>query len=389
MTRPPRVRVPRGSDFTSVLRGPQVASRLGVALAVAFATTFVTGVFSHYAQAEPMPAWVPARPVWIYRVTQATHVLAGTAAIPLLLVKLWSVYPRLFERPDLRRLRAVMLGLLERVSIAVLVASAIFQLVTGVVNTTAWYPWSFSFRSGHYATAWVALGALVVHIAVKLPVVRSALSADVDAAEPVTGSESVAPGVAVTRRTLLRASWLSAGVAVLGTAGASIPWLRDVSVFAVRSGDGPQGIPVNGSAVEAGVTRAARDAAWRLVLVNDGRHVELDLAVLQAMPQRQARLPIACVEGWSAAGTWSGVPVSDLLARVGAPAASRVRVRSLQAGWRDEVPAEVAADPLTLLALRLEGQTLTLDHGYPCRVIAPGRPGVVQTKWVQRMEVLP
>ncbi len=387
MTRP-RVRAPRVSDFTSRLRGPQVASRLGVALAVAFATTFVTGVFSHYAQTEPVPAWVPARPVWIYRVTQATHVLAGTAAIPLLLVKLWSVYPRLFERLDPRRLRAAVLGLLARVSIAVLVAAAIFQLVTGVVNTTVWYPWAFSFRSAHYAMAWVAVGALVVHIAVKLPVIRSALSADVDAAEPVTGSESAAPAGAVTRRTVLRASWLSAGVAVLGTAGASIPWLRDVSVFAVRSGDGPQGIPINGSAVEAGVVRAARDDAWRLVLVNGERREELGLAALLAMPQRQARLPIACVEGWSASGTWSGVRMADLLARVGAPAASRVRVRSMQAGRRDELPAEFAADPLTLLALRLEGQPLTLDHGYPCRVIAPGRPGVVQTKWVQRMEVL-
>ena len=236
--------------------------------------------------------------------------------------------------------------------------------------------------------AWVAVGALVVHIAVKLPVIRSALSADVDAAEPVTGSESAAPAGAVTRRIVLRASWLSAGVAVLGTAGASIPWLRDVSVFAVRSGDGPQGIPINGSAVEAGVTRAARDDAWRLVLVHGRRREELDLTALLAMPQRQARLPIACVEGWSASGTWSGVRMADLLARVGAPAASRVRVRSIQAGWRDELPAEFAADPLTLLALRLEGQPLTLDHGYPCRVIAPGRPGVVQTKWVQRMEVL-
>jgi hypothetical protein len=384
----PRVRAPRVSDFTSRLRGPQVASRLGVALAVAFATTFVTGIFSHYAQAEPVPAWIPTRPVWIYRVTQATHVLAGTAAIPLLLVKLWSVYPRLFERLDPRRLRAAVLGLLERVSIAVLVAAAIFQLVTGVVNTTAWYPWAFSFRSAHYAMAWVAVGALVVHIAVKLPVIRSALSADVDAAEPVTGSASAAPATAVSRRAVLRASWLSAGVAVMGTAGASIPWLRDISVFAVRSGDGPQGIPINGSAVEAGVTRAARDAAWRLVLVNGNRREELDLATLLAMPQRQAHLPIACVEGWSASGTWSGVRIADLVARVGAPAASRVRVRSLQAGWRDELPAEFAADPLTLLALRLEGQPLTLDHGYPCRVIAPGRPGVVQTKWVQRMEVL-
>ncbi|WP_371320659.1 molybdopterin-dependent oxidoreductase [Saccharothrix yanglingensis] len=25
---------------------------------------------------------------------------------------------------------------------------------------------------------------------------------------------------------------------------------------------------------------------------------------------------------------------------------------------------------------------MPLDHGYPCRIIAPGRPGVLQTKWV-------
>ncbi|MGI8955066.1 MAG: molybdopterin-dependent oxidoreductase [Nocardioidaceae bacterium] len=30
---------------------------------------------------------------------------------------------------------------------------------------------------------------------------------------------------------------------------------------------------------------------------------------------------------------------------------------------------------------------MTLDHGYPCRIIAPNRPGVLQTKWVTKLEV--
>jgi DMSO/TMAO reductase YedYZ molybdopterin-dependent catalytic subunit len=47
-----------------------------------------------------------------------------------------------------------------------------------------------------------------------------------------------------------------------------------------------------------------------------------------------------------------------------------------------------ARDPLTLLALSLNGQTLALDHGFPARIIAPNRPGVLQTKWVERLEVL-
>ena len=50
--------------------------------------------------------------------------------------------------------------------------------------------------------------------------------------------------------------------------------------------------------------------------------------------------------------------------------------------------ARHARDPQTLIALMLNGQTLDLDHGYPCRLIAPARPGVLQTKWLSRVEVI-
>jgi DMSO/TMAO reductase YedYZ molybdopterin-dependent catalytic subunit len=47
-----------------------------------------------------------------------------------------------------------------------------------------------------------------------------------------------------------------------------------------------------------------------------------------------------------------------------------------------------AADPDTLLALALNGEPLALDHGFPVRLIGPNRPGVLQTKWVARVEVV-
>lgn len=53
-----------------------------------------------------------------------------------------------------------------------------------------------------------------------------------------------------------------------------------------------------------------------------------------------------------------------------------------------EMGAEYVRDPLTLLALTLNGQVLEPDHGYPARIMAPNRPGVLQTKWVTRLEVL-
>jgi DMSO/TMAO reductase YedYZ molybdopterin-dependent catalytic subunit len=108
------------------------------------------------------------------------------------------------------------------------------------------------------------------------------------------------------------------------------------------------------------------------------------------MRQRTVDLPIACVEGWSAQGRWSGVRVADVLARAGAPTGRDVTVTSLQQRGpyiRTVLPAGFADDPRTLLALDLAGEPLALDHGFPCRVIAPNRPGVLQTKWVSSLEV--
>jgi molybdopterin-dependent oxidoreductase-like protein protein len=381
------VRLPSEADFSSRLRSAAVTARVGLWLGVCFGICFITGLISHYAQNADHPVAFPSSPVWGYRVTQGLHVITGTAAVPLLLVKLWTVYPRLFLRPA-RGARRLLLDLLERGSIGVLVASAVFQLATGLANAAQWYPWEFSFRSSHYAIAWVAIGALVLHIAVKLPVIRGALTAGVEdpAYDRPTATE---PGV-LSRRGLLRTTWVATGVAVLATAGSTVPVLRRVSVLGVRSGDGPMGVPVNKSAAAAGVGAAATSADYRLTVVHGDREVALTRAELAAMPQSTHSLPIACVEGWSADGSWTGVPVRTLLDLVGAPRGSDVLVTSLQESgpYRTTIlHASFADDHRTLLALALGGEPLAIDHGYPARVIAPNRPGVLQTKWVRRLEV--
>ena len=108
------------------------------------------------------------------------------------------------------------------------------------------------------------------------------------------------------------------------------------------------------------------------------------------MTQHTRTLPIACVEGWSASGSWTGVRVRDLIDLVGAPNDRDVRVVSLQPHGpfaTTTLQANFANHDSTLLALALDGETLALDHGYPARLIAPNRPGVLQTKWVSRLEV--
>ena len=383
----PLLRPPAPEDFRSRLRSPAVTARVGLWLGICFGIAFVTGLISHYAQNADHPVLFPAWPAWGYRVTQGLHVVTGTAAVPLLLVKLWSVYPLLFRRPE-RGLRQLVLDALERGSIAVLVASALFQLATGLLNSAQWYPWAFSFRSSHYAIAWVAVGSLLVHIAVKLPIIRRALTSDVESTVDDRPT-ATAPGV-LSRRGLLRTTFLASGVAALAVAGGTVPFLRRISVFAVRSGEGPQGVPINKSAAAAHITDELVGPAYRLEIVHGDRNVSLTREDLQGMEQRTESLPIACVEGWSAGAEWTGVRVRDLLDLVRAPRGRDVDVYSLQPSgpYRHTVLQGNFADHgRTLVALALHGEPLSRDHGEPARLIAPDRPGVLQTKWLARLEV--
>jgi hypothetical protein len=356
----------------SPVRTERVVGTLGIALGAGFAICFVTGILSHLVQHPPgWFAW-PSRPVQLYRVTQGLHVATGIALVPLLLAKLWAVYPKLFERPPVRDLG----HLLSRVSVAVLVVSALTEVVTGGLNIARWYaPMPFFFPVAHHWTAWIAIGALLVHAGLKAPAVARALRRPV----PTAG-----------RRAFLATVGAAVGMVTLTTVGQTVRPLSRIDVLAPRRPDiGPQGLPVNKSAVEAGVTRAG--PGYRLRLVGPRPHT-LALAEIAALPQHTVVLPIACVEGWSATARWTGVRVRDLLALMAAPPGSRLRVESTQRGGlyrASTLPAAHCRDPLTLLALRVDGAELDLDHGYPCRLIAPDLPGVMQTKWVDRLEVLP
>lgn len=389
----------RSGAFPSRLRSTRVTAQLGAALGVAFGVCFLTGLLSHLIQHPPGWFWWPARPVWLYRLTQGVHVATGLASVPLLGAKLWSVYPRLFVWPPVRSLAHAA----ARLSVGVLVAAALFQVVGGVLNVWRWYaPMPFFFTTGHYWVGWLATGALLVHIGVQLPAVRGAFTRPAwrarvsgwkGRAAHIRPAQAGAAGTGeLSRRGLLAAVGAAAGLITLTTAGQTVRPLSGLAVLAPRRpGVGPQGLPVNKTADGAGVRAMALDPSYRLLVTGPGGSVSLDLAALHALPQHTADLPIACVEGWSADATWSGVRLRDLVALVGAdPGRASVLAESLQVGGRyrtSTVPPEHTRDPLTLVALRLGGAPLHLDHGYPARLIAPNRPGVLQTKWLSRLTV--
>ena len=60
---------------------------------------------------------------------------------------------------------------------------------------------------------------------------------------------------------------------------------------------------------------------------------------------------------------------------------------ALAEGGQTALSAEQVGAAHTMLALHVNGVDLSLDHGYPARLIAPNRPGVLQTKWVNALTV--
>lgn len=385
----------RQGAYRSALRDERLAAILGAALGILFSICFATGLYSHIQQ-NPV-SWLPIRPrpAGLYRLTQGLHVAAGIASVPVLVAKLWVVWPRFVSLPIARSVT----GVVERIGLFPLVAGGIFMTFSGVANIAQWYPWRFSFTASHYWMAWVTMGSIVAHVGAKWAIARRSLArpsrrpalADADP-ELGTLAEDAAP-VGLTRRGLLATVAAASGILTLTTIGQTVRPLRRLGLLAPRDpARGPQGRPVNRGAANAGVVDLAESPSYRLEVGGRvARPLSLGLDELRALPAHDATLPIACVEGWSFSARWSGVRVRDLLAMAGAEPDRTILIESLEprgAYRTSTLNAGQAADRDTLLALRLDGDDLALDHGYPCRLIAPNRPGVLQTKWVNRVVVL-
>jgi DMSO/TMAO reductase YedYZ molybdopterin-dependent catalytic subunit len=408
---------PFGTSFwKSPLRGEWLTSVLGSILFVLIAVVAVTGLISHSAYQPDLVAGynatvptggdigplisLPATsPAWAYALSQGAHITVGLIGVPVLLAKLWSVIPRLFAYPPVRSPA----GAIERLAVLLLVGSGLFEFVTGILNIQVFYPFRFGFVLAHYYGAWVFICALALHVLIKLPTVRRAYGTH-GVLRPLkddlahTRPESAAPGslapsepgaATISRRGLLGLVGAGSVALLLANLGESVGGpLRRIALLAPRGrvfGTGPNDFQVNKTADTVGVTKRASDPHWRLELAGPTRTRGISRAELMAMQQYTYEMPIACVEGWSTTQHWTGVRLRDLAALVGAPRTAILEVHSLQptGPYRHTAyPASQVQNAQALLALSVNGVDLSLDHGYPARIIIPAGPGVHCTKWL-------
>jgi DMSO/TMAO reductase YedYZ molybdopterin-dependent catalytic subunit len=409
----------RAGFWRSPIRGPWLTSVFGAVLLVGIPVMFLTGLLSYLAYNPWLPGndgrhasgvltfipfhW-PTSPSWGYRATQGLHVTLGVVLVPVVLGKLWSVIPKLFVWPPAKSPAQAV----ERLSLFLLVGGAVMTLVTGLLNIQYWYRFPGSFYVLHFYAAWVFVASAAAHVALKIPVMRAAfrerrlrdeLRTDLAHTEPEPftpdGLVSARPAApSISRRGalgLVGAGSLTALV-MIGPQTVGGPVSR-LGLLSPRGGydrgDGPNDFQVNTTADEARITPALVGGLWRLEILGGPTPLSFDREDLFAMEQHEAHLAIACVEGWSSGSqTWRGVRLRDLAGLSGVASPGSVYVESLQDGGafgRGRLAGNQIRAGDSLLALQVNGADLSLDHGFPARIIVPNNPGVRNTKWVTRM----
>ena len=144
-------------------------------------------------------------------------------------------------------------------------------------------------------------------------------------------------------------------------------------------------------------------ASWRLTV--DGmvaKPLSLSVAQIRALPCRTQITRHDCVEGWSAIGQWTGVPVGLLLKAAGVLPQAKYAVfhcadnlegepekGGMQAPgqYYESIALEDARHPQTILAHAMNGKPLDVGHGAPLRLRVERQLGYKQAKYVQRIQL--
>jgi DMSO/TMAO reductase YedYZ molybdopterin-dependent catalytic subunit len=212
----------------------------------------------------------------------------------------------------------------------------------------------------------------------------------------------------LSRRSLLRLG-LTAGAASLAAAcgwkgGPLKPALEDVSrlndwvgesLFHSRGRLAPE-YPLSARTPERlfpaysltkPLPRVADPAAWSLEIGGLVRRPQrLTLEMIRALPQVRYTVKHHCVEGWTAIATWTGVPVSSVLALAEpTPEARFLRFDTFDRGYFNGWDLESAMHPQTILAYAFNDRPLTPAHGAPLRVYSPVKIGYKLTKYLTKM----
>lgn len=298
-------------------------------------------------------------------------------------------------------------GLSNAVRGGIPIAAFLLGLPLALVGILVFAPNSATVARGSYAL--VLLGGLVVGAAVTTWRARAL------AERSATRSEDP---LEVSRREVLRAAWLGgAGLTLAWTGlgqmvlGREQPESRALHVnvhepFPAAPPADPSFDAITGLAPR--VTRAndfytidtaifdpiVDEQTWSLEIGGlVDRPFELAYDELLAQPGVSFASTLECISNevggdLISTGRWTGIQLRTLLERAGIGDGSVEVVSTSVDGFADSIPLGVAMRETSIVAVGLDGSPLPTAHGFPARLLIPGRYGMKQPKWLGSIELV-
>lgn len=273
----------------------------------------------------------------------------GVLALGILLLGPWK---SLVIRRGLRRQRngnwtsLVLLGL------------TVTALLSGVVHSTGLttHIGPLTVMQVHVGAAVIALVMAIQHF-LRHPV--SPRATDLDRRALLRGAVLISGGA------MTWLGWQQALVA-LGWPGAE----RRFTGSHERGSDDPQALPVTSWFDDR--VPAIDEVSWRVDVAGEG----MDLGAINRLRHQEFDALLDCTGGWYSTQTWEGVRLDHLMS---ADDWRSFEVRSAT-GYARRFPMYDLAR--VYLVMAVGGEPLSPGHGYPVRIVAPGRRGFWWVKWV-------
>jgi DMSO/TMAO reductase YedYZ molybdopterin-dependent catalytic subunit len=136
-------------------------------------------------------------------------------------------------------------------------------------------------------------------------------------------------------------------------------------------------------------------AHWRLAVTGLVRNpLALSLDQIRSLPARTQITRHDCVEGWSAIGKWTGLPLKLALDQAGVLPTARYAVFHCADDFSgkpyyESIDLIDACHPQTILAWGMNDQLLSVGHGAPLRLRVERQLGYKQAKYVMGVELVP
>ena len=129
--------------------------------------------------------------------------------------------------------------------------------------------------------------------------------------------------------------------------------------------------------------------SWRLRVTGEvEQEVELTWDELNALPRSSTTQDIHCVTRWSRFDTsFEGVHWRELAKLCRPKPTARFAIALAEHDFSANVPLAFLEDDEALLATHALGEPLTPDHGYPLRLVVPGKYFWKSAKWLKGIEL--